>query len=213
MPASYASKFKLHINLRTGEKARTELYLFSRKAREYSFFLKDFWGKDLMRVVIWNDSILVFYPQEMQFIKEPILPFSQSDYWIWSITPLELVQIIDGTLLKNMDEIHFLRENGELYQYKAKQSDMIYNFSLSPKDSGLRKVVISDENDAALAEVKWQGVRKYKNYVRPRRIEIRMKNTDDKIKLGVTEERFDLGLSERYFQLAIPNTARQIRIN
>src|SRR3972149_2260725 len=137
MPASYASKLKLHINLRTGEKARTELYLYSRKAREYSFFLKDFWGKDLMRVVIWNDSILVFYPQEMQFIKEPILPFSQSDYWIWSITPLELVQTIDGTLLKNLDEIHFLRENGELYQYKAEQGDMIYSFSLSPKDSGL----------------------------------------------------------------------------
>jgi hypothetical protein len=210
LPSSYASRLKLWINLRTGQKGRTELQVYSRHSQEYSFFLKDLWGKDLMRALIWNDSILVFYPHENQFIRETLADFSKSDYWFWPVNPLDLLRIVDGTQFLALKGMNFSGYADKLYKYRAKREETSIILSLSPKDASLRKAVLLNEKSEELVNIFWQDVRLYKGYYRPRLIDIKLENSGDEIKIGVLEETFDLNLPDRYFRLSLPPSATQI---
>ena len=213
LPFSYASRLKLWINLRTGQKGRTELQVYSKHSQEYSFFLKDLWGKDLMRGVIWGDSILVFYPHENQFIRETLANFTQSDYWFWSVSPLDLLRIIDGTQFLALEGIDFSGPIDKLYEYRAIKDGTNIILSLSPKDASLQKATLLNEKSGELANIIWQDVRLYKGYYRPRLIDIKLENSKEEIKIGVLEEHFDLELSDNHFRLSIPPTAAQIPFN
>gem|GEM_PF-6224029 len=213
LPATYASRLKLWINLRTGEKGRTELQVYSKHSREYSFFLKDLWGKDLMRALIWEDSILVFYPHENMFIRETLAKFTQSDYWFWPASPLDLLKIIDGTQFLALEGMDFSEYADKLYKYRAKREEANIILSLSPKDASIRKATFLNEKNENLATIIWQDVRLYKGYHRPRLINIKLENSKDEIKIGVLEENFDLELSDNYFRLSISPTAEQIPLN
>jgi hypothetical protein len=210
LPASYASRLKLWINLGTGQKGRTELQVYSKHSQEFSFFLKDLWGKDLMRALIWNDSILVFYPHENQFIRENLTNFTQSDYWFWPVSPLDLLKIIDGTQFLALEGMDFAGYADILYKYRAKREETSIILTLSPKDASLRKAVLMNEKEEEIANIIWQDVRLYKGYYRPRLIDIKLEHSGDEIKIGVLEETFDLNLADRYFRLSLPPSATQI---
>ncbi len=210
LPISYASRSKLWINLRTGQKGRTELQVYSNRFQEYSFFLKDLWGKDLMRALIWKDSILVFYPHENQFIRENLANFTQSDYWFWPVSPLDLLKIIDGTQFLVLEGMDFSGFADKLYKFRAKREEASIVLSLSPKDASLRKATLLNEKSEELANIIWQDVRLYKGFYRPRLIDIKLDNSGDEIKIGVLEETFDLNLPDRYFRLSLPPSATQI---
>jgi len=210
LPSSYASRLKLWINLRTSQKGRTELQVYSKHSQEYSFFLKDLWGKDLMRALIWNDSILVFYPHDNQFIRETLANFSQSDYWFWPVSPLDLLKIIDGTQFLALKETDFSGFADKLYKYRAKREETSIVLSLSPKDAALREAILLNEKREELVHIIWQDVRLYKGYYRPRLIDIKLENSGDEIKIGVLEETFDSNLADRYFRLSLPPSATQI---
>ena len=213
LPASYASHLKLWINLRTGQKGRTELQVYSKHSQEYSLFLKDLWGKDLMRAFIWNDSILVFYPHENQFIRETLADFSKSDYWFWPVSPLDLLKIIDGTQFLTLEGVDFSGYSDRLCKYRAGKKETNIILFLSPKDASIRKATLLNEKNEELAHINWQDVRLYKGYYRPRLIDIKLENSEDEIKIGVLEENFDLELSDNYFRLSVPPGAERISLN
>lgn len=213
LPSSCASRLKLWINLRTGQKGRTELQVYSKHSQEYSFFLKDLWGKDLMRALIWKDSILVFYPHENQFIRENLANFTQSDYWFWPVSPLDLLKIIDGTQFLALEGLEFSGYADKLYKYRAKREETSIVLSLSPKDASLRKATLFNEENEELANIFWQDVRLYKGYYRPRLIEIKLENSKDEIKIRVLEENFDLELPDNYFLFSTPPKAERIPLN
>lgn len=212
-PISSASKLKLWINLRTGEKARTELIVYSRQAEEYSFYLKDFWGRDLMSAVISNDSINVYYQQENQYLRERIKDFTQSDYWLWEISPLTLLKAVDGTLVNSQARISNSSQNQELYEYIVSDNQFDMLLALSPKNSALKRIILYDSSGEMIADIRWEDVRLYKGYLRPRLVKIKMGKSKDEIKLGVLEEEFDLELKQKYFELPIPPDAQRINLN
>jgi len=210
IPSSYTSKLKLWINLKTGERGKTELFVYRRASGEYSFFIKDFWGKDLMAASIKNDSILVLYPQENQFIFESIDHFSKSDHWRWEATPILLLNLIDGSLFNDLGEVHFVgRVNGNPL-YQARSKELMLRFTLSPSEATLESFTLFNAEEEPLAEVKWDKVRNYKGLKRPRRLEIRFANSGDKIKIGVLEEHFGLNLPDHYFQIPLPPSVERI---
>jgi hypothetical protein len=212
-PISSASKLKLWINLQTGEKARTELFVYSRTAEEYSFYLKDFWGRDLMTALIRKDSLIVFYPQENKYLEASIEDFTRSDYWLWQISPLTLLKAVDGTLLNRQARINFVGQNNGSYEYLLSDNQHQMLLSLSLKNNSLNRILLYESSGEVLAEIQWEDVRPYNDYLRPRRIKIKMGNIKDEIKLGIMEEEFDLELNQKYFDLSIPPNAQRISLN
>ena len=166
-----------------------------------------------MRALIWKDSILVFYPHDNQFIRENLANFTQSDYWFWPVSPLDLLKIVDGTQFLALEGVDFSDYANKLYKYRAKREETSIILSLSPKDASLRKAVLMNEKDEEIANIFWQDVRLYKGYYRPRLIDIKLEDSKDEIKIGVLEENFDLELSDTYFHFSIPPTAEQIPLN
>ena len=163
-----------------------------------------------MRALIWNDSILVFYPHENQFIRETLAKFTRSDHWFWPVSPLDLLKIVDGTQFLALERADFSGYADKLYKYRAKGEETSIILSLSPKDASLRRAVLMNEEDEEIANIFWQDVRLYKGYYRPRLIDIKLENSGDEIKIGVLEETFDLNLPDRYFRLSLPPSATQI---
>ncbi len=212
-PISSASKLKLWVNLRTGEKVRTELFVYSRRTEDYSFYLKDFWGRDLMSAVILKDSVNIFYPQENQYLQESLKDFTQSDYWLWEISPLTLLKTVDGTLFNSQARISFSSQNKGQYEYKVSDNQFDMLLALSPKNSSLKRIILYDSSGEMAADIRWEDVRLCKGYPRPRLIKIKMGKSRDEIKLGVLEEEFDLDLKQKYFDLQIPPDAQRISLN
>jgi len=163
-----------------------------------------------MRGVIWDDSILVFYPHDNQFIRETLAKFTQSDHWFWPVSPLDLLKIVDGTQFLALEVMNFSGFADKLYKYRAKREEASIILSLSPKDASLRKAVLMNEKEEEIANIFWQDVRLYKGYYRPRLIDIKLEHSGDEIKIGVLEETFDLNLADRYFRLSLPPSATQI---
>jgi hypothetical protein len=166
-----------------------------------------------MSALISDDSIKVFYPQENQFLRESLKDFTQSDYWLWQISPLTLLKAVDGTVFDSQARTSFTGQDKGLYEYKVSDSQFDMLLALSPTNNSLKRIMLYDSSGEMTAEVRWEDVRFYKGYLRPRLIKIKMGNTRDEIKLGIMEEEFDLELKQNYFILPIPPDAQRISLN
>lgn len=212
IPESYASHLKLWINLKDKSKGKTELFVYHRVPDQYSFQLKDFWGKNLMTAVLKRDSILVTYPQEHQFIYASISEFTQSEYWAWEVSPVQLLELIDGRWARDATQVRFVKRSGDLYEYQARKEEIEVKFALSQDDAFLRNLSLIQPSGNLLARVKLEGNRIYKGFVRPRRLELKLGQGDD-IKVGILEEKFDLNLPDKYFEFGFPPLAEKISLN
>jgi len=186
--------------------------VYRNSAGIYSFHARDLWGRNAMSAVIKPDSILVYYPQQRQFIHDSIRRFAVSDYWKWDLSPRDLLELIDGKWVADLKEVTVLEGGKDYFRYQARTGSHQVNFEVSKSEGILRELILIDAAGDT-AHVRFKGTREYKEYHRPKLVELMFQNSNSSIKIGVLEEQFDLLLPESFFSIEIPETAQRIPLD
>jgi hypothetical protein len=153
--------FDIKIN-RGGKKnsARLDIY---RSGDTLSFFARGYLGKGVMKGLIFNDSILVYFPTENEFYSGPLSSLANdsclNDLDLERVT-LQLFQKIPTQVNNIMTHFHLtiLKEGGSDWQYRLESrncGDKIFlKYNKSDKRFILRDIEYQSYNDSFGFEAK-----------------------------------------------------------
>lgn len=207
---SYAAHLNLYVNLKEGGAGKTELEVLHYDLGSYALNLKDFWGKSILRAVIRNDSILVVYPEEGEYILDLDDDFAASPYWHWGVSPVQLLQFFDGSWSQEVGDVTFLRAGEDCYQYRTHYTNSPLEFSLFKRDASLKRLNFRPDTDLDSVVVEFKGTKTFQDHRSPDRMEVRFYPSKEELKMAVTEVNFELNLSEESFWFKIPQGSKRI---